>query len=936
MTFREQGRVDAGRREIGGRITNFHVPSAAREGDGTPTGTAPTSIVVYVATPNPPPVSLFVGATQQVLATVYNAAGAVIPGATPSGWTSSDPSVLTVDGNGLVTGVHAGSASVTATLNTVTSNTLDLTVVAVPDVPDTTPASIVVSPSTLSLRAGAPQTLSAVIKNAGGVALALSPTSWTSSDVTKATVNSSGVVTWVGAGTTTITAHYNAIASNGCVVTALVDADTVADSVVVSPTTLTLQSGAPQTLSAVVKNAAGTALALSPTSWTSTNTAVATVNSSGVVTWVAAGSASVTAHYNAIDSNACAVTAIAFADTTPASIAITPTSVTLAEGHTQQLSAVVKNAAGEPIAGVQPSGWSSANAGRCTVNATGLVTAVAAGGAVNVTATYLALTSNACAVTVSVPASTDATLPRTTLTTTVASTPSNGSTITVHSGGNVQAAFTAAVPGDTIILDRGVTFPTTGLSISPKTGGIAGEWITVKLSAGSFVAEGTRLTAADAVTYNLPNLQLTGFGPLISTQQSVAWNDTGKWRFIGLECSIAPGVTQVNGLILIGDGSPNQNTLAKVPTNFIFDRCYIHGNASCDLRTGIRADCARFACIDSTITECHSAFDAQAIASSNGPGPFKIHNCLLEGAAENINFGGANAGIPGLVPADITITNNHIRKDTAWRGVWLEKELIESKNGKYGLIEGNVLENAWVDGQVGWCLGFWSANQNSEVESETSHWTVQNNVFRNTASGFSVTAQGSLPVNVRCHHITIRNNVLIGLANSSIGQSGAGVGFSLWDIEALTLEHNTMCSAGGEPAFSWAINPPPSQLTPSQTIKNNIVGGTGWYQINTAYGQGQTAWDLVHGAGSAFLGNVIMNPTFQGLGGYIAGNFYVAAFDTIGFVGGGSKAADVTATLADLTIAASSAYYHMGTDGASPGADMTAVAAAVAGVGGGF
>ena len=68
-----------------------------------------------------------------------------------------------------------------------------------------------------------------------------------------------------------------------------------------SATTLTLASGANQTLTATTSPSGGTV------SWRSSNTAVATVNSSGKVTAVGAGSCTVTAEYYSAEAS-CAVT----------------------------------------------------------------------------------------------------------------------------------------------------------------------------------------------------------------------------------------------------------------------------------------------------------------------------------------------------------------------------------------------------------------------------------------------------------------------------------------------------------------------------------------------------------------------------------------------------------------------------------------------------
>jgi hypothetical protein len=86
---------------------------------------------------------------------------------------------------------------------------------------------------------------------------------------------------------------------------------------------------------------------LVPKSWASDNNAVASVDPNGLVTGVSAGSANITALFDSITSNVVAVTVTQ--DQTPASIEVTPTSASLTVGQTVQLTAVVKNAAGEPI-----------------------------------------------------------------------------------------------------------------------------------------------------------------------------------------------------------------------------------------------------------------------------------------------------------------------------------------------------------------------------------------------------------------------------------------------------------------------------------------------------------------------------------------------------------------------------------------------------------
>lgn len=62
-------------------------------------------------------------------------------------------------------------------------------------------------------------------------------------------------------------------------------------------------------------------------------------------------------------------------------------------------------------------------------------------------------------------------LPRVYLSTDLSDTPSNGNTITVNAGDNLQQAINNALPGDTIVIEAGANF-TGNFLLPPKSGGI--------------------------------------------------------------------------------------------------------------------------------------------------------------------------------------------------------------------------------------------------------------------------------------------------------------------------------------------------------------------------------------------------------------------------------------------------------------------------------
>jgi hypothetical protein len=336
------------------------------------------------------------------------------------------------------------------------------------------------------------------------------------------------------------------------------------------------------------------------------------------------------------------------------------------------------------------------------------------------------------------------------------------------------------------------------------------------------------------------------------------------------------------------------------------------------MRKCIALDGARAAVIDSYISECHSTFDAQAIAGTNGPGPFKIVNNYLEGAAENINWGGADPGIVGLVPADIEIRRNYIFKPLAWKGTrWVEKNLIESKNSTRVLVEGNVLENSWQNGQPGYTLALWSVNQLGGCpKCETSHWTFRNNLIKNASAGVNLTSSfvlpGYGPFPLPMHHIAITNNVWLGLTGNSV--------FGLDTIPFTTIEHNTAINPGGT-AFVFGTK----AATPALVIRNNIFGG--YYGITAFWGGNAAAWAVVGaGAGSQWAQNAVQ--TQFGWDVPSIGAYAPTTVAAIGFVGGTS----ITDTIDQLALSATSPYKGKGTDGKDLGADIAAVKAATAGV----
>ena len=161
-------------------------------------------------------------------------------------------------------------------------------------------------------------------------------------------------------------------------------------SVTVSPATLDLRVGENGALTATVKDAAGGALSGRPVSWNSSDPAIATVSGGGLVTAVAAGTATITAASEGRQGAAgVTVTLVPVA-----TIAIALANSAVPAGQTTQATATLRDAAGHVLTG-RPVTWSSSNVAVATVSPAGLVTGVADGGPVMIGAASESITGSA-------------------------------------------------------------------------------------------------------------------------------------------------------------------------------------------------------------------------------------------------------------------------------------------------------------------------------------------------------------------------------------------------------------------------------------------------------------------------------------------------------------------------------------------------------------
>ena len=273
-------------------------------------------------------------------------------------WKSSNPSVATVNGNGLVTAVNDGTATITVkTKDGGFTQTCTITVKSVTSLKLNTEACIVDKGKTFQLKAW-PQPVDAADRSV----------TWKSSNTSIATVNKNGLVIGVATGSATITAK---TVDGGFMKTCKVTVGEPVTSVKINTSARTVNKGESFQLKAWPQPATAANKAVT---WSSSNSAVATVSSTGLVKAVKAGTATITVKtVSGGFTQSCRITVPGTIPVT--SVKINSTAKTIEPGKTFQLAAWPQpsNATNKAVT------WSSSNTAVATVTSTGLVKAVKAG-----------------------------------------------------------------------------------------------------------------------------------------------------------------------------------------------------------------------------------------------------------------------------------------------------------------------------------------------------------------------------------------------------------------------------------------------------------------------------------------------------------------------------------------------------------------------------
>lgn len=398
-------------------------------------------------------------------------------------------------------------------------------------------------------------------------------------------------------------------------------------------------------------------------------------------------------------------------------------------------------------------------------------------------------------------------------------------------------------------------------------------------------------------------------------------------------------------IIRYGNSGSAQDSLEKCPQGLLIEFAEIQGTPGQESQRGITANGKNFEIRHSKVREIHGeGYDTQAICAWNGPGPFKITDCYLEAAGENVMFGGADAAIEALTPANIEIRRCYFFKPQSWnywnqaefkssfgetvrwatdptpgpdedpsdrfkpRYVgpagnkakhWTVKNLLETKNCHNIIVDGNIFENCWPDAQVGFAILIKSNNQeDTNPWAATTDLVFSNNWIKNATHGLNIMGIENPPkVSGISARLKFINNLweIDGIALQGF-QGG----------QDILLDHNTVLSAGnGNNMTLYSI--PVSGLVAT----NNLGKHTSYGIKGDGTGEGSVALNTF-APGYVYKGNVLAEADPNA---YPAGNFYPPTWAEVKFGD-------------NYQLAADSPFKGKGTDGKDPGYDMIALLAA--------
>jgi uncharacterized protein YjdB len=443
--------------------------------DGGFTATCNVNVITYVTgiTLNKTKMTLTKGSAETLTATVSPA------GASQQDvlWSSSDENICTVDSSGNITALNVGTAEISATTKDGNYTAKCAVTVEIPV------SGVTLNKTEITLEKGFSEYLSATTTPADATNQKMV---WVSSNKTVCTVNQSGKITAVANGTAVITVM---TLDQGFTAECNVTVITSVTGVTLNKARTTLVKGSKETLTATITPESASDKSIL---WSSSDENVCTVDSSGNITAINAGTADITVTTKDGGFTAkCAVTVVI----PVTGITVNPSTLTIIKGNSQTLTATVtpNDATNKSLS------WSSSNENIAVVDQSGKVTAVSVG-----TATITVTTKDG-----GFTATTSVTVKPNTYTVTASTTVGGtisgnekiykaGSTVTLTAVPDLHYHFVNWTNASGTVISTGTTYTINNLSADTTVNAnFAVDTFTVSISAGA----GGSVSGAGTYTY---------------------------------------------------------------------------------------------------------------------------------------------------------------------------------------------------------------------------------------------------------------------------------------------------------------------------------------------------------------------------------------------------------------------------------------------------
>jgi trimeric autotransporter adhesin len=356
--------------------TNISASLGGISGSTSLTVSAPSLVSISVT---PVGLTLGIGINQQYVATATYSDGTSADLTSGVTWTSSSPSVVTINSSGVATTVAAGQTTITASISGL-NDTSTLTVVAAQLI------SIAVSPAVQSIAAGTTQAFTAVGSFDDGSTQLLPSVTWSSSLNSVAAVDATGLATGVGTGTATITATSGSVSGTASLT---VTAATLV-SIAVTPASSSMAVGTTKQFTATgTFSDSSTEDITAVVVWTSSTPAAATISAQGLAASVATGSTTIAAAFGSVNGS----TGLTVSTAHLVSITVAPTNPRIAKGTSIKFTATGTFSDGSVATNLSGVSWKSSKPNIASVRGSGLAHGKK-GGTATITASASGISGN--------------------------------------------------------------------------------------------------------------------------------------------------------------------------------------------------------------------------------------------------------------------------------------------------------------------------------------------------------------------------------------------------------------------------------------------------------------------------------------------------------------------------------------------------------------